>query len=53
MTGSVAWLKRNIRVVNIIGGVMLILVGLLMVTGLWQSLMSSFGAVIGGFVTPL
>lgn len=53
VTGSVAWLKRNIRVINIVGGGMLILVGLLMVTGVWQSLISSFGSVIGGFVTPL
>ena len=53
VTGSVAWLKRNIRVINIVGGGMLILVGLLMVTGIWQSLIFSFGSVIGGFVTPL
>lgn len=53
VTGSVTWLKRHIRVVNIIGGALLILVGLLMVTGLWQAMMSSLGAVIGAFVTPL
>ena len=53
VTGSVAWLKRNIRIINIVGGGMLILVGLLMVTGVWQSLIFSFGSVIGGFVTPL
>ena len=53
VTGSVAWLKRNIRIINIVGGCMLILVGLLMVTGVWQSLIFSFGSVIGGFVTPL
>jgi cytochrome c-type biogenesis protein len=53
VSGSVAWLKRHIRVVNIVGGAMLILIGLLMVTGLWRALMSSLGAVIGAFVTPL
>ncbi|HEU4849725.1 MAG TPA: cytochrome c biogenesis protein CcdA [Terrimesophilobacter sp.] len=53
VSGSVAWLKRNIRVVNIVGGVMLVAIGLLMVTGLWQAIVSSLGAVIGAFVTPL
>ena len=49
VTGSVAWLKRHIRVINIVGGALLILIGLLMVTGLWRILISSLGAVIGGF----
>jgi cytochrome c-type biogenesis protein len=53
VSGSVAWLRRNIRVVNIVGGAVLVLIGLLMVTGLWQAMISSLGAVIGAFVTPL
>ena len=53
VTGATDWLKRNIRVINIIGGAMLILIGLAMVTGLWQQFISSLGAVIGGTVTPL
>ena len=53
VTGSVAWLRRNIKIVNIAGGAMLILVGLLMVTGVWQALMSSFGSVITGFVPAI
>lgn len=53
VTGSVAWLKRHIRVINIIGGSLLIIIGLLMVTGLWRALVSSFGAVISGFVSPI
>lgn len=52
-TGSVAWLKRHIRVVNVIGGLLLVLIGVLMVTGVWQALISSFGAVIESYVTPL
>lgn len=52
-TGAADWLKRNIRVVNIIGGSLLIVIGLAMVTGLWQLFVSSLGAVIGGTVTPL
>ncbi len=53
VTGSVAWLKRHIRVINIIGGALLILIGLLMVTGVWRILVSSLGSVIGGFVSPI
>ncbi len=32
------WLRRHQRTIQRVGGVMLVLVGLLMVTGLWQSL---------------
>lgn len=53
VAGATEWLKRNIRVINIIGGALLILIGLAMVTGLWQQFVSSLGAVIGGTVTPL
>lgn len=51
--GSVKWLKRHVRIVNIIGGAVLILIGVLMVTGIWRTLISSFGAVINGFVPAL
>ena len=51
--GSVAWLKRNVRTINIIGGAVLVLIGVLMVTGLWRNMISSFGAVINGFVPAL
>jgi cytochrome c-type biogenesis protein len=53
VTGSVAWLKRHIRVINIIGGALLIAIGLLMVTGVWRIIVSSLGAVIGSFVSPV
>lgn len=53
VSGSVDWLKRNIRIVNIVGGVVLVLIGVLMVTGLWQAMVSQLGGVIGTFVTPL
>jgi len=51
--GSVAFLKRHIRAVNILGGAMLILIGVLMVTGLWRHLISALAAVIDGFVPAL
>jgi cytochrome c-type biogenesis protein len=53
VTGSIAWLKRHIRLINVIGGSLLILIGVLMVSGLWRILISSFGAVIGSFVSPI
>jgi len=53
VTGSVAWLKRHIRVINVTGGSLLILIGLLMVTGVWRIIISSLGSVIGGFVSPI
>jgi cytochrome c-type biogenesis protein len=53
VSGSVAWLRRHIRAINIAGGIVLVIVGLLMVTGLWQAMISSLGAVIGAFEPPL
>ena len=52
-TKAMGFLRRHIRVINISGGAFLILVGLAMVTGLWQNLMSSLLVVIGGTQTPL
>lgn len=52
-TRANAWLKKHIRAINIVGGILLIIIGLAMVTGLWQLFVSSLGAVIGGTVTPL
>jgi cytochrome c-type biogenesis protein len=53
VTGSVSWLKRHIRIVNIIGGALLIVIGLLMVSGLWSSFISHLGSVIPGYVSPV
>lgn len=53
VSGSVAWLRRNIRIINIVGGILLVVIGLLMVTGLWQAMISALGAVIGAFVPAL
>ncbi|MFJ6429894.1 cytochrome c biogenesis CcdA family protein [Microbacterium maritypicum] len=52
-TKAVGFLRRHIRVVNIVGGVMLILLGILMVTGLWTDIMSRLTAVIGSVILPL
>ena len=53
MTQTMTFFKRHIRVVNLIGGGLLILIGLLMVTGLWSKMMFALQAVIDGYVTPL
>lgn len=53
VAGATAWLKRHIRVINIIGGVLLVVVGLAMVTGLWQLFVSWLGVMIAGTLTPL
>lgn len=52
-TQATGFFKRNIRTVNLIGGAMMVLIGLLMVTGLWSIIMFELQAVIGGYVTPL
>lgn len=53
VTGSVAWLKRHIRLINILGGSLLILIGVLMVSGVWQILISQLQGVIGLYESPL
>ena len=50
---STAFFRRHIRVVNIVGGVLLIVLGLFMVTGAWTAVMSSLTGVIGSVQLPL
>ncbi|MCS3442259.1 cytochrome c biogenesis CcdA family protein [Microbacterium phyllosphaerae] len=52
-TKAIGFLRRHIRVVNVIGGVLLIVLGLLMVTGLWTDIMSRLTAVMNSVVLPL
>ncbi|WP_168429379.1 cytochrome c biogenesis protein CcdA [Microbacterium sp. K24] len=52
-TKTIGFLRRHIRVVNIIGGVLLIVLGILMVTGLWTDIMSRLTAVMGSVLLPL
>lgn len=53
VSGSVAWVKKHIRVINIIGGSLLVLIGVLMVSGLWGLAMSELGVLISGFLPAL
>lgn len=53
MTSTLSFFKRHIRVVNLIGGALLVLIGVLMVTGLWSRLMFWLQGVIAGFGTVI
>ncbi|MCK6080145.1 cytochrome c biogenesis protein CcdA [Microbacterium sp. EYE_5] len=52
-TRSVAFVRRHIRVVNIVGGLLLVVLGVLMVSGAWTALMSAFQGVVAGVPTFL
>ena len=52
-TRWLGWLKRRIRTINLIGGALLVLIGLLMVLGIWQQFVSYIGSVLPGYVSPL
>ena len=45
---SVRWLKRHIRAINVAGGILLIVLGVAMVTGVWTTIMSQLAGVIAG-----
>lgn len=54
VTGSMTWLRRHIRLINIIGGSVLVVLGVLMVSGVWRTLMSGFLAEVNrGFFPAL
>jgi cytochrome c-type biogenesis protein len=52
-TRSVSFVRRHIRVVNVIGGVLLIVLGLLMVTGVWTAVMAQLQGVFASVPAPL
>ena len=51
--GSVAWARRHARWVMYAGGGMLILLGLLQVTGAWTALIAQIQGLIAGWTPPL
>jgi cytochrome c-type biogenesis protein len=54
VSSSMRWLKRHIRLINIIGGTILIAIGVLMVTGVWHNVLSVWlSGVNNGFVPVL
>jgi len=52
-TNSVNFVRRNIRVFNLIGGGLLVALGLLMATGLWNILISQVQEAIVGYLPAL
>ncbi|MFT4259582.1 cytochrome c biogenesis CcdA family protein [Microbacterium sp.] len=52
-TRAIGFLRRHIRIVNVIGGVLLIVLGILMVTGLWTEAVNRMTAVINSVFLPL
>ncbi|MGV9194378.1 cytochrome c biogenesis CcdA family protein [Microbacterium sp. MC2] len=52
-TRSVALLRRHIRTVNVVGGAMLIILGILMVSGAWTALMSQLQGVFQSVPLPI
>lgn len=52
-TRSVAFLRRHIRTVNLIGGALLVLLGLLMVSGVWTAIMARLQGVFLSVPLPL
>ncbi|MWB98070.1 cytochrome c biogenesis protein CcdA [Agromyces seonyuensis] len=53
VASSLGWVRKHIRAVNLVGGALLIVVGVIMLSGLWTVWMSELQAVITGFDTIL
>ncbi len=49
MLGAVRWVRRHQVWVTRVGGMMLIVVGLLLVTGLWDQWVVDLQSCVGGF----
>lgn len=52
-TRSVAFVRRHIRVVNLVGGAVLIVLGVLMLTGAWTAIMAQLQGVFASVPAPL
>ena len=51
--GALTWVKQHYQLVMRVGGGMLVLVGVLLVTGLWDQLTVQLRAWAGAFNVPL
>ncbi len=52
-TKSVGFIKKHIRAINIFGGSMLIALGILLITGLWNDVINWLMGVTGGFIPAI
>lgn len=50
---TAGWLRRHTRGIQLFGGAMLIVVGVLLVTGMWAYLVAWLRGPIAGFTTPI
>ncbi|HEY9415432.1 MAG TPA: cytochrome c biogenesis CcdA family protein [Pseudonocardia sp.] len=50
---TLGWLRRHIRGVQIGGGLMLVVVGVLLATGVWGSLVASLQTLLVGYTPPI
>jgi cytochrome c-type biogenesis protein len=50
---ALSWAKRHIRALNVSGGILLIVIGVLMAIGLWRPFMSWVAVIIGGYTPAL
>lgn len=50
---SAGWLRRRGRVIQLAGGVLLVVVGLLLVTGMWGEIIAMLRGPIAGYETPI
>lgn len=51
--GAMAWARRHSRAIQVVGGLSLIVLGLLMVSGMWGALTVELRGWISGFEVPL
>lgn len=52
-SSATAFLRRHVRTINLLGGALLILLGILMLTGVWTAVMSALGSLVGSIQLPL
>ncbi|MGN6445790.1 cytochrome c biogenesis CcdA family protein [Amnibacterium sp.] len=52
-TGAVAVLKRHIRAINLAGGALLVVVGVLMLSGIWNLAITALQSTLVGYVSPI
>ena len=53
VSSATAFLRRHVRTINLLGGALLILLGILMLTGVWTAVMSTLGSLVGSIQLPL
>jgi cytochrome c-type biogenesis protein len=50
---ALAWVRRHITTINVAGGALLVLIGVLMVLGIWREFLSWAGVFLSGFTSTL